>query len=132
MRKLATRPGWAFSLQVADDFAAALEGLASGTADALAADDILIAGFLAGKDLRGRYAMVGNLLSYEPYGIMFAKGDAALRASVDAAFQRLAESGEIRRIYTRWFLQGLPTGVRLGLPMSPQLERSFEVMGLPP
>jgi hypothetical protein len=26
----------------------------------------------------------------------------------------------------------LPSGIRLGLPMSPQLERSFQMMGLPP
>ena len=47
-------------------------------------------------------------------------------------FRRLAESGEIRRIYERWFLRSLPSGVRLGLPMSPELERSFGMLGLQP
>ena len=53
-------------------------------------------------------------------------------AAVDAAFRRLAATREIRWIYDRWFLRTLPSGVRLGLPMSPQLRRSFEILGLPP
>ena len=132
MRILASRAGRAFELQVADDFVQALERLASGAADAVAADDVLIAGFLASRDLRGNYALVGSLLSYEPYGIMFARGDAPLAAAVESAFRRLAATRELRWIYDKWFLRRLPSGMRLGMPMSPQLERSFEVLGLPP
>ena len=39
---------------------------------------------------------------------------------------------EIRWIYDKWFMRSLPSGVRLGVPMSIQLERSFQVLGLPP
>jgi glutamate/aspartate transport system substrate-binding protein len=131
MRNLAARQGRAFDLLVAEDFAQAFENVATGAADALAADDILIAGFLADKDTRGTYALVGELLSYEPYGILFARGDAPLAEAVAAAFRRLAATREIRWIYDKWFLRPLPSGVRLGLPMSRQLERSFEVLGLP-
>lgn len=132
MRALASRPDRAFELQVADDFAQAFEALASGTVDAIAADDVLIAGFLATRDLRGTYAMVGEALSHEPYGIMFARGDAPLASAVAAAFRRLATTREIRWIYDKWFLRSLPSGVRLGLPMSTELERSFQILGLPP
>jgi glutamate/aspartate transport system substrate-binding protein len=132
MRSLASKAGRSFDLQVVDDFAKALEMLASGAVDALAADDVLIAGFLASNDLRGNYAMVGEPLSHEPYGIMFAKGDAPLAEAVEAAFRRLAATREIRWIYDKWFLRGLPSGVRLGLPMSLQLRRSLEILGLPP
>jgi glutamate/aspartate transport system substrate-binding protein len=132
MRTLASQPGRAFELLVANDFALALERLATGTVDALAADDILIAGFLAEKDPRGNYAMVGSPLSHEPYGIVFARGDAALEETVRSAFRRLAASREIRWIYDKWFMRNLPAGSRLGLPMGPQLRRSFEILGLPP
>ena len=132
MRILASKPGGAFELQVADDFAQALARLASGAVDAVAADDVLIAGFLASKDLRGNYAMVGEPVSHEPYGIMFAQGDAPLAQAVAAAFRRLAMTREIRWIYDKWFLRSLPSGVRLGLPMSLELRRSFEILGLPP
>lgn len=132
MRRLAASPGRAFDVQVADDFGQAFERLATGAVEALAADDILIAGFLAASDPRGTYAMVGEPLSHEPYGIMFAKGDAPLAQSVEAAFRRLAESGEIRRIYDKWFMRTLPSGARIGLPMGTQLRRAFELIGLSP
>ena len=63
---------------------------------------------------------------------MFARGDAPLAAVVDATFRRLAVTREIRWIYDKWFTRRLPSGVRLGVPMSVQLERSFQVLGLPP
>jgi len=132
MRQLAAARTRSFTVLVADDYERALEQLASGAADALAADDILLTSYVAEKGLRGQYAVVGELLSYEPYGIMFARGDAPLAEAVDAAFRRLATTREIRWIYNKWFLRSLPSGIRLGLPMSAQLERSFEVLGLPP
>jgi glutamate/aspartate transport system substrate-binding protein len=131
MRPLAGRGARGFPLVVADDYAQALARLAAGEVDALAADDILLAGLLAEQKLRSQYAVVGELLSYEPYGIMFAKDDASLAAVVDAAFRRLATTRELRWIYDKWFLRTLPSGVRLGLPMSVQLERSFQTLGLP-
>lgn len=131
MRELAASPARSITVLSADGYERALQMLAGGEADALAADDILLTGYIAEKGLRGQYAVVGELLSYEPYGIMFAR-DAELAATVDAAFARLAATRELRWIYNKWFLRALPSGVRLGLPMSPQLQRSFEVLGLPP
>jgi glutamate/aspartate transport system substrate-binding protein len=132
MRTLAANPARRFAVLVADDYAQALQRVATGEADALAADDILLTGYIAGKGLRGQYAVVGELLSYEPYGIMFARDDAPLAEAVDATFRRLATTGELRWIYNKWFLRSLPSGVRLSLPMSAELERSLEVLGLPP
>jgi glutamate/aspartate transport system substrate-binding protein len=132
MNQLAALRKRSFEVLAADDYEQALQKLAAGEVDALAADDILLTGYIAEKGLRGRYAVVGELLSYEPYGIMFVRGDAPLAAAVDAAFRRLAASREIRWIYNKWFLRPLPSGIRLGLPMSAELQRSFEVLGLPP
>ena len=84
------------------------------------------------QGLQRQYAVVGELLSYEPYGIMFARDDAPLAEVVEATVRRLAVSREIRWIYDKWFMRSLPSGVRLGVPMSIQLERSFQVLGLPP
>jgi len=132
MNRLAALRKGSFAVLVADDHEQALQKLAAGEVDALAADDILLTGYVAEKGLRGRYAVVGELLSYEPYGIMFARADAPLAEAVDATFRRLAASREIRWIYNRWFLRPLPSGIRLGLPMSAELQRSFEILGLPP
>lgn len=132
MQRWAADPARRLRLEVVDDYETAVARLASGESAALAADDVLLAGYIADRGLRRRYAVVGELLSYEPYGIVFAKDDAALAAVVHAGLSRLAASGEIRAIYNKWFVRPLPTGVQLRWPMGTQLTRSFEILGLPP
>jgi glutamate/aspartate transport system substrate-binding protein len=111
------------------DLAEAFQLLVTGRAQAVASDDILLQGYIAQKRLAD-LGVVGELLSYEAYGIVYARHDPALDAVVRGTFTRLAESGELRQIYNRWFLRTLPNGVRLGVPMSVQLTRAFQVLGL--
>ena len=75
--------------------------------------------------------LVGDLFSYESSGIMLARDDPAFEAVVERALRTLAESREINAVYNRWFLRPLPSGGRMNLPMSAQLRRSFELIGLP-
>jgi glutamate/aspartate transport system substrate-binding protein len=132
MRRWAADAKRGLRLDVADDYEAALARVASGAVTALAADDVLLIGFIAERNLRREYVVVGELLSYEPYGIMYAKDDEAVRALVHATFTRLATSGEIRWIYNKWFLRTLPSGVRFSWPMNTHLARTFELLGMPP
>ena len=74
--------------------------------------------------------MVGDFLSYDPYGIMYRKGDPQLAKVINDSFQVLAEDGEIERQYKRWFLRKLPTGASLDLPMSAQLETIIKTMSV--
>jgi ABC-type amino acid transport substrate-binding protein len=101
-------------------------------ADALAADDVLLAGLLIERRWHDRYIVVGDPITREPYAIAFPRDDAALAAAVYATFARLATSGELRRVYGKWFLQPLPTGGTLGLPMGAHLSSVFKELGLPP
>ena len=119
-------------ITTADTYEQALAYLDTDAVDALAADDILIAGFIAGRNLQGSYIMVGEPLTHEPYGIAFARDDPALAQAVKDGFVRLATTKELRQAYNKWFLRPLPSGQRLGLPMSSSLERAFQVLGLPP
>jgi len=114
----------------APDYPAALAELDRGGADAFAGDNILLAAYLAEHGLQRRYAIVGELLSYEPYGLMFARDD-ALAAVVLATFKRLAPTRELAVIYNTWFMRPLPSGVQLNVPMSVALERSFGALGMP-
>ena len=75
--------------------------------------------------------MVGEYLSYDPYGLMYRKDDPAFAALVERTFRQLAESREIVRLYDTWFLKRLPGGDILNIPMSPQLEELFHVLGVP-
>jgi glutamate/aspartate transport system substrate-binding protein len=115
----------------ANSYEEALTMLDTGAADALAADDVLIAGLLASRGLNVSHIMVGEPLSPETYGIAFARGDPGLADVVQADFTRLATTGQLNGIYEKWFLKPLPTGPALGLPLSNALERSFQSLGLP-
>ena len=116
----------------ATNYDEALTMLETEAVDALAADDILIAGLLAERGLGDQYIRVGEPLSPEPYGIAFALGDAALEQAVRASLARQAASRELRATYTKWFLKPLPSGATLGIPMSAHLEETFGALGLPP
>ena len=131
LRELAARFKIEMALQVAPDHAASFALLTSGAVDAFATDDVLLYGLLAQRRVQGEYAVIGDFLSYDPYGLMFRKGDAAFATLVDATFRALAEDGELERRYKRWFLQKLPSGESLNLPMSPQLENIVQMLGAP-
>jgi len=74
------------------------------------------------------YMVVGDFLSYDPYGVMYRKDDPQMAKVVNDSFQALAQEGEIERQYKRWFLRKLPSGTSLDLPMSPQLETILQTM----
>jgi glutamate/aspartate transport system substrate-binding protein len=132
MREIARRFKVDFKLVTARDHAQSYGELDAGKADAFATDDVLLYGLVAERGAQKKYQVVGEFLSYDPYGIMFRKGDPQLAELVQRAFHDLAEDGEIERQYKRWFLQRLPSGQTIGLPMTPQLETIIRAMAAKP
>ena len=133
MRELAARFRIAMTLVSAPDHEASFEQLTSGKVDTFATDDVLLYGLLAQHKLQADYVVVGEFLSYDPYGIMYRKGDPQLAKVVDDTLRELAEDREIERRYERWFLRRLPqSGVSLDLPMSAQLETILQTLASPP
>jgi glutamate/aspartate transport system substrate-binding protein len=116
---------------IGKDHAASFAMLREGKAEAFATDDVLLFGLVATDKSGGQYHVVGEYLSYDPYGLMYRKDDPDFAAVVDRTFSRLAQSRELVQLYNKWFQQRLPTGERLDLPMSPQLEEIFRVEGVP-
>ncbi|MEA2845143.1 MAG: hypothetical protein QOG78_424 [Rhodospirillaceae bacterium] len=112
----------------ADDHEQAYRMVADGKADAFATDDVLLYGLIARHKAQDKMKVVGDYLSYEPYGIMFRKGDPQLAAVVERTFRKLATNHDLVPLYRQWFMQRLPTGERLGIAISPQLEESFKVL----
>ena len=104
--------------------------LVSGKADAFATDDVLLAGFIAVNKTQESMAVVGDFLTYEPYGIMFLKDDPQMRDAVGHAFATMAQTGTLVANYRKWFLQPTPTGEVLNLPLSLQLTESFRALGV--
>jgi len=102
--------------------------LADGKADAFATDDILLYGLIARHKAQDRFKVVGDYLSYDPYGIMFRKGEPQLAAVVERAFRRLGSNRDLIPLYNKWFVSRLPTGEKLNVAISPQLEEAFKAM----
>jgi ABC-type amino acid transport substrate-binding protein len=128
--RLAQRQKLAVQFVFAPDHDASFKMLAAGNADAFANDDIQLHGAIALANAASDYRVVGDLLTYADYALMFRRGDAEFAAVVTQAFERMARSGETRAIYRRWFEQRLPDGARLNVPMSPHLEHVFQQQGL--
>lgn len=128
--RLAQRQALAIQFVFAPDHDASFKMLAAGQADAFANDDIQLHGAIALRNAASDYRVVGELLTYADYALMFRRGDTEFAEVVHQAFQRMASSGETRAIYRRWFQQRLPDGAKLDVPMSPHLEHVFGLQGL--
>jgi glutamate/aspartate transport system substrate-binding protein len=115
----------------APDHAESFRKLASGEAHAFATDDVLLYGFVAKAPQPADYAIVGDYLSYDPYGLMFRRDDPDFAAVVLRTFQNMAASRDLADLYDKWFMRRLRTGELLGVNMSPQLRTIFELLGQP-
>ncbi len=102
--------------------------LVDGKADAFATDDILLYGLIARHKAQDKFRVAGEYLSYDPYGIMFRKGEPQLTAVVERTFRKLGSNRDLIPLYNKWFVARLPTGEKLNVAISPQLEESFRVL----
>lgn len=97
----------------------------SDRVDAFAADGGQIQVYAATKARRrGSLAVVGRLLTYDPYSTMFQRGDADFALLVTRTYAELFRSGEAERIYERWFTP-------LSIPLDPLLKAAFQIQALP-
>ncbi|WP_290918861.1 transporter substrate-binding domain-containing protein [Halodesulfovibrio sp.] len=66
----------------------------------------------------GKFELVGDFLSDEPYGIGLPQNDSALRNAVNAALQDMWRDGTYMAIYNKWYGPDTP----FAMPMSGSLE----------
>jgi len=93
--------------------------LETDRADAFVMDGQILAGNIAKSKSPADYRIVGEVLNVEPIAIMMRKDDPAFKAAVDASLQGLIKSGEMAKIYDKWFMQPIPpANVKVGLPAS--------------
>jgi glutamate/aspartate transport system substrate-binding protein len=116
------------TIVTAPDHEQSYQMLADGKADAFATDDILLYGLIVRHKSQDKFRVTGDYLSYDPYGIMFAKGEPQLTAVVERAFRKLGSNHDLIPLYNKWFVSRLPTGERLNVAISPQLEDAFKAM----
>jgi len=115
----------------AKDHAEAFLSVETGRAAAFAMDDVLLYGLVAKSKKPKDFEVVGDYLSYDPYAIMFRKNDSDFAVVANRALSKLMASGEINKIYDKWFIGKLPSGETMGMPMSPLLKAGFQLQALP-
>ena len=131
IKTISARENLGINLLAVRDNEQAFEAMDTGKADAWAGDDVILTAAATEAKRPQDYVVLGDFLSYDPYGIMYRKNDPALDALVKHTFESLAESRELARIYEQWFIRKLPSGRTLGISMSPQLRQVFEALGQP-
>jgi glutamate/aspartate transport system substrate-binding protein len=93
--------------------------LESGRADAFVMDGSILAANIAKSKNPADFRIVGEVLSVEPIACMLRKDDAAFKKAVDGSIQGLIKSGEMARLYDKWFMQPIPpANTKIGLPLS--------------
>ena len=86
--------------------------LESGRVDAYAGDRIKLVGMAVQGNNAGKFVLLTEELSFEPYAMTLPRGDSALRLEVNRALTQVYQSGEIENIFGEWFgKMGRPTGL---------------------
>ncbi|MCW5258228.1 amino acid ABC transporter substrate-binding protein [Verminephrobacter aporrectodeae subsp. tuberculatae] len=115
--------GTPMNILLGKDHAESFLLLESGRADAFVLDDNLLAGVIAGAKNPGDFRIVGEPLGAEPIALLFRKDDPAFKAAVDGVLTRLMQTGELEKIYAKWFTTPIPPkNLRLNLPMGAALK----------
>jgi glutamate/aspartate transport system substrate-binding protein len=97
----------------------AFEALQDGKADAVVAEEVVLAGLRASTSAASEWKIVGNGIGIEAQTVMLAKDDPALKTLIDKEIARMMNEGELSKVYEKWFMQPLPTsGLNYALPMS--------------
>ena len=93
--------------------------LEGGRADAFVMDGQILAGLVSKSKNPADYKIVGEVLSVEPIAIMFRKDDPGFKKAVDDSIKAMMKSGEIAKLYEKWFVQAIPpANTKVGLPAS--------------
>ena len=114
------------------DHAEGFLALETGRVDSYSTDHILLFGLISKAKKPSDYAVVGSFLSYDPYAIMVRRDDSAMRLIANSELSDLFRSGEINKIYDKWFMKPLPEGGNaLGVPQTDLLQAAFTMQALP-
>src|SRR5580692_1277360 len=116
------------NIVTAGDHEQSYQMLVDGKVAAFATDDILLYALIARHKSQDKFKVTGDYLSYDPYGIMFRKGEPQLAAVVERAFRKLGTNHDLVPLYNKWFVSRLPTGERMNVAISPQLEDAFKAL----
>ncbi len=109
------------------DHAESMQLLATDRVAAFVMDDILLAGQIANQPNPGDYVIFPESLRTEPYSMMLRREDPQFKSLVDRTMAAVYKSGEINKIYAKWFTSPIPPrNVNLNFQMTPAIMEAFK------
>ena len=108
LRKNKRATGMEFKELLGKDHSDSFLLLESGRADAFVMDGQILAGNIAISKNPADFKLVGEVLSVEPIAIMIRKDDAAFKKIGDDTVKEMMKSGEIAKLWDKWFQQPIP------------------------
>jgi glutamate/aspartate transport system substrate-binding protein len=119
LRKNERASGMSFDEVYGKDHADSFLLMESGRADAFVMDGQILAGLISKAKKPGEFRIVGEVLSVEPIALVIRRDDPQFKKVVDATIIGMMKSGELAKLYDKWFLQPIPpANTRVGLPLS--------------
>ena len=110
----------------ANDHPAAFLMVETGRAKAFLMDDILLAGLVANSKNPSEFHISSESLGVEPYSLMLRRDDPEFKKLVDDTMTKLYKSGDIEKIYNKWFMSPIPPkNINLNVPISDSLKKVF-------
>lgn len=126
LRKNERASGVDFNEVFGKDHADSFLLLESGRADAFVMDGSILAGNIANAKNPADFKIVGEVLSVEPIAIMMRKDDPAIKKLANDTIKSLISSGELAKIYDKWFMQPIPPkNTKVGLPASESIKAAW-------
>jgi polar amino acid transport system substrate-binding protein len=98
VKKLANAPT---ELKEYEDYPKALLDLEAARIDVVVVDNVTGRDMIAKRP--GKFKIIPGLISKEPFGVAFRKGDGDLRAKVQQTLDRMVKDGALAKISRKWF-----------------------------
>jgi glutamate/aspartate transport system substrate-binding protein len=126
LRKHERAQGMDFKEIFGKDHADSFLLLESGRADAFVMDGSILAGNVATARNPADFKLLGEVLNVEPIAIMVRKDDAAIKKLGNDVIAGLVKSGEMNKLWDKWFLQPIPPkNTKVGLALTESTKQAW-------
>ena len=126
LRKMNQDKNMGMNIISAKDHGESFLTLSTGRAVAFVMDEPLLYGERAKSKDAADYVVTGTPPVSENYACMFRREDPEFKALVDDTIAKMQTSGEMAKLYAKWFTQPIPpNGMNLQYPLSAEMKDLF-------
>lgn len=123
LRQANEKNGWGIHILLAKDINENFLMVETGRAQASMQDDVILFGNIARANRPYDWDVVGIPMAREAYACMLRKDDTQFKTLVDDVIAKMMKSGEMEKLYTKYFLSKIAVkgGVTVGMPVPQEM-----------